>query len=419
MIIVYTNNMKKRKLKIKYKNFIMLVAIIFILVIGIKFSFSKPNKNDVSINDQFVGMNLEEVKQLCNVQKLKCNIEYEFNNNVLKDIIIDNQKDNDEYNILVSKGKITADILKDKKVNELGKVPIMMYHGIVNQEETKYTGGNVDKDGYNRTSKAFREDLEFYYQNGYRMVRLIDYINGDIDTELGLSPIIITFDDGNQNNFNVLGKDENGNLKIDPNCAVGILEEFKKKYPDYHVTATFFLMNGLFNQKEYDEDIMKWLVENGYDIGNHTTNHSDFTKISIDKTKEVVGEMYQKLESILGDKYVPIIALPYGSPYKKTHNNYSSILKGSYNGYSYETLAALRVGWDSEVSPYDKTFDKTFLKRCRSYDNNGVEFDIKMVFKNLESSRYISDGDKNTITIKEKDEEKLNKYIEREIIKYK
>ena len=40
------------------------------------------------------------------------------------------------------------------------------------------------------------------------MVRLIDYVNGDIDTELGLSPIVITFDDGNQNNFNVLGKDE-------------------------------------------------------------------------------------------------------------------------------------------------------------------------------------------------------------------
>lgn len=410
--------MKKKKLKIKYKSVLVVLVLIVILIIGISISFSKPKKSKIIINDSFVGMNFENVKELCNEQQLKCNFSYEFNNEILKDIVIENQKKDNEYNLIVSKGKITVDILKEKKVNELGKVPIMMYHGIVLEKETKYVGGNVDKNGYNRTSNAFREDLEFFYQNGYRMVRLIDYVNGNIKTELGLSPVIITFDDGNQNNFNVLGKDENGNLKIDPDCAVGILEEFKRKYPDYNVTATFFLMNGLFNQKEYDEEIMKWLIEHDYDIGNHTTNHADFTKIGIDKTKEVVGKMYQKLESILGDKYVPIIALPYGSPYKKTHSNYVHILKGSYNDFEYETLAALRVGWDSEVSPFDKNFDRTFLKRCRAYDNNGVEFDIKMVFKNLESSRYISDGNSNTITIREKDLKNLSENVDKEIIKY-
>lgn len=410
--------MKKRRIKIKYKNILVVILVFVVLIIGISVSFSNDKNNNAEINDLFIGMNVNDVKKLCDEQKLSCNYTYEFNNEVLKDVVINNQKENNQYNILVSKGRITNDILIEKKVNELGKVPIMMYHGIVNQDETEYIGGNVDRDGYNRTSNAFRDDLEFYYQNGYRMIRLIDYVNGDIVTELGLSPIVLTFDDGNQNNFNVLGKNEKGELEIDPNCAVGILEEFKKKYPDYNVTATFFLMNGLFNQKEYNEDIMKWLVENGYDIGNHTTNHSDFTKISIDKTKEVVGGMYQKLENILGDKYVPIIALPYGSPYKKTHTNYPYILKGDYKGYSYETEAALRVGWDSEVSPFDNKFDKAFLKRCRAYDNNGVEFDIKMVFKNLESSRYVSDGNKNTVTIKEKDEIKLGKNLEKEIIKY-
>ena len=43
----------------------------------------------------------------------------------------------------------------------------MMYHGIVDTTENEYTGGNVDKDGYNRTSNAFLEDLEFYYEKGY------------------------------------------------------------------------------------------------------------------------------------------------------------------------------------------------------------------------------------------------------------
>ena len=59
-------------------------------------------------------------------------------------------------------------------VDELGNVPVMMYHGIHNipSNETGYVGGNVDVDGYQRTAEAFRQDLQFYYDNGYRMIRL-------------------------------------------------------------------------------------------------------------------------------------------------------------------------------------------------------------------------------------------------------
>ena len=112
------------------------------------------------------------------------------------------------------------------------------------------------------------------------------------------------------------------------------------------------------------------------------------------------------------------MALPYGSPYKKTHANYSYILKGTYNGFNYETTAALRVGWDSEASPFDKTFDKTFLKRCRAYDNNGVDFDIEMVLRMLDKNRYISDGDKDRIVISSDNQDMLNNSIDKEIIMY-
>lgn len=407
----------RKKVKIKYRNIAILLIILLGGVFVLKISFGKSDKI-VKINDNFDNLQEIDAKKLCDSQSLTCHFDYVYNSQVSKGLVISSEKNNNEYNIVISNGQVSIDDYKKYKVNELGKVPIMMYHGIVNTLDNKYTGGNVDKAGYNRTAKAFREDLEFYYQNGYRMVRLIDYVNGNIDVPLGMSPIVLTFDDGNKNNFNVLGLDDNGNLIIDPNCAVGILEEFKKKYPDYNVTATFFLMDNLFNQKEYDEKIMHWLVENGYDIGNHTTTHPDFTKISRDKTLEVVGKMYQKLDKILGNKYVKIVALPFGSPYKKTHANYSSIISGTYNGYSYETKALLRVGWESEVSPFDKNFDMQFIKRCRAYDNNGSEFDIQMVFKLLENTRYISDGDINTIVIKESDTNKLSSDITKEIIKY-
>ena len=279
----------------------------------------------------------------------------------------------------------------------------MMYHGIVNKtnDDTSYVGGNVDKDGYNRTVEAFRNDLEFYYQEGYRMIRLNDYVDGIVDVELGKSPIILTFDDGNENNFKVVGE-KDGGLLIDPNCAVGVLEEFKNKYPDYGVTATFFVNQGLFGQDEYNEKILKWLVNHGYDIGNHTMTHVDFTKIGIEETKKEIGGLYQILDKIIPNQYVSVVALPFGSPYRQEHGNYETLLNGDYLGVKYETNAALRVGWVAEVSCFDKNFKPVFLKRIRAYDNNGKDFDIEMNFKLLKSNRYVSDGDKNTVVVLEK-----------------
>ncbi len=412
--------MKKKKRKLKYKNIFILVGIIFIVVVVIlsrkSMGASPKEKISFDIIKSYEGKKIDVLENKLKDENIEITKEYQYSNKYFADEIISLDYNGKEVKAIISKGKPDDKYYQEKKINELGNVPIMMYHGIIDTLDNKYTGGNVDKNGYNRTVKAFKEDLEFYYKNGYRMIRLNDYINGKIDVAEGLSPIILTFDDGDKNNFNVLGKNPDGTLQIDPNCAVGILEEFKKSHPDMNVTATFFVMAGIFNQSSYNKEILEWLVSHGYDVGNHTTTHPDFTTISTDKAREVVGKMYQKLDELIPGKYVKIVALPFGSPYKKTHENYPVILKGIIDGYEYETEAALRVGWEPEVSPFNQNFDKTFLKRCRAYDNNGKEFDIEMVFKNLEKNRYISDGDVDTIVIRSKDENKLNKELKNVII---
>ena len=92
----------------------------------------------------------------------------------------------------------SAEEYRNAGVNELNSVPILMYHRVygMKNSETEYTGGNVDKDGYNRTSEAFEADLRSYYEMGYRMMRLTDYVDGYIDVPFGYSPVILTFDDG-------------------------------------------------------------------------------------------------------------------------------------------------------------------------------------------------------------------------------
>lgn len=418
--------MKKIFLCLLFTSFLVIGAIIII----------NNNKKTTIKNQKMIdltGYSIEDVRNYADENDLNLKVNDIYSDEFIKDTVV-NQSIlvGEEYirgsdltvDLIIGslEDKRNAEIKKyiDNNVNELGRIPIMMYHGIHDKKnsDTNYTGGNIDKDGYQRTAEAFRNDLEFYYQNGYRMIRLTDYVDGIIDVELGKSPIIITFDDGLKNNINVIGLDENGNIIIDPNSAIGILEEFKKKYPDYNVTATFFVNSELFNQPEYNEKILKWLVENGYDIGNHTATHADFTKINIDKTKYQIGSVYELLDSIIPNQYVNIVALPYGSPYKKSHENFSHILTANYNGNTYYTKSALRVGWESDYSPFSINFDKTFLKRIRAYDNNGIEFDIEANFKNLESNRYISDGDKNKVVVKQSDLSLVNNEFNFEIVAY-
>lgn len=419
---------KTKRVNIKRILISILIILIFIFLLFMFFNKRNIKEEEKILMENMVGKKINIANDELKKYNLDISIEYEYNDMVEKDKIISQSinegtplKDNDKITFIVSLGKIDKEKLKSDGINELGKVPIMMYHGIKNikNSETPNTGGNVDRDGYTRTVEAFRSDLEFYYKKGYRMIKLSDYINGKIDVEYGYSPIILTFDDGNDNNIKVTGLDNDGNIIIDKNSAVGVLEEFKKKYPDYNVTAIFFVNNGLFNQPEYNEKILNWLVDNGYEVGNHTKNHDNLSKTTTSETEEVIGYMYQKLDSILGDRYQKIVALPFGSPYLKSHANYKYVLNGKYNGKEYETASALRVGWEPEVSPFNKEFDKTFLKRCRAYDNNGREFDIDMVFNNmLEKTRYISDGNINTIVTSNANSGLISNKIDKEIILY-
>ncbi len=395
------------------KKIAVILVVFSIIVFGCTNKLKMPD---------FYNKNYAEAKKFADKNNLEISYEEVYDDNIVKGNIIGqnidkNKKINRDTKLVF---KISKGIDYGKyNVDESGYVPIMMYHGIenINDEDTMYIGGNVDKDGYIRTAESFRRDLEFYYNNNYRMIRLKDYINGDIDTELGKSPIILTFDDGRSNNIKVIGCDDNGNIIIDPNSAVGILEEYKKKYPDFNVTATFFINGGLFNQDKYNDEIIKWLIDNNYDIGNHTYSHPDITTITKSETIEEVGKMYEKLSNITSE-YINVVALPFGSPYDSMHNNFPAILDGTYNGKEYHTDATLRVGWEASYSPFSKKFNKNFLKRIRAYDNDGNDFDIEMNFKMLENNRFISDGDKNTITIKEKDKQYINENIDKKYIYY-
>src|SRR5215470_12794692 len=103
--------------------------------------------------------------------------------------------------------------------NELGKVMILEYH-LIEEKESRW----------GRSVQGFRSDLEQLYQKGYRTISLGEYIDGTVAIPAGTKPVILTFDDSSPGQFRYVVRD--GEKKIDPDCAVGMLLNFGARHPD-------------------------------------------------------------------------------------------------------------------------------------------------------------------------------------------
>lgn len=312
-------------------------------------------------------------------------------------------------------GKDTAADKKDRKEeidlalkpNEAGKIMILMYHNI-GEEEQEWV----------RTPDNFRKDMETLYEKGYRPISLTDYVNGSIFTEEGMTPVVITFDDGNLNNFEYL---EDGRIKKD--SVIGLLMDFHERHKDFPLEATFFV-NGKrpFRQDSLIAAKLNFIIESGMDIGNHTKDHSGFKKAGAEEIQEQIGAEAQFLMNIISrdDYIVNTLALPFGErPKEESLTKY--LASGSYQGVPYENIAVLNVGWNPAYSPYDKRFDQTSIPRIRAsemnVDNVGL-YNYLDYFDKHPEERFISDGIAEIITVPAEKKEFVNGSADRELYLY-
>ncbi len=283
------------------------------------------------------------------------------------------------------------------KPNENGQIMILMYHGIGNEESE-----------WVRTVSNFKKDLETLYKNNYRLISLLDYINNDIDVEAGFTPIILTFDDGLQNQFNYI--DDKGTYIIDPKCAVGILEDYCNKNLDFGKAATFYIYYPVpFRQKDFLLEKLTFLVSNGYDIGNHGYNHENLGKISTKEVQESLAKNAESTKNILNDYVVESLALPYGAAPKG--ENYKHVVSGEHRGFIYKNRAVLKVGSNPAPAPNHINFDPSRLPRVRASEifvNGTGLYDYLEYFEKNPGKKYISDGNKDTITIPKNELDNIN-----------
>jgi peptidoglycan/xylan/chitin deacetylase (PgdA/CDA1 family) len=294
--------------------------------------------------------------------------------------------------LLSAAGPQPAGRIEPLAPNELGRVLIVMYHGVAAPESE-----------WQRTPEAFRKDLESLYDRGYRPIGLRDFAKGEISTPKGLSPVILTFDDGRPNNLDFI--DSPTGRRAAPHTAVGILEDFAALHPDFPLKATFFLSGKRpFGEAATAKEKVQYLIDKGMDIGNHTDSHANLSLpryASAQAIQRSIGLQSARLEAMAGPGYtVDTYALCHGAR-PQNRSLWPFLVAGAHQGHSYRHVAVLNVGGPPALSPFDSAFNPASLPRIRGSDHpsapRGLSYWLHRFDKDPDS-RFVSDGDPHLIT---------------------
>ena len=229
--------------------------------------------------------------------------------------------------------------------NELGRVPVMMYHRILEHP----TGD------YERSPADFVADLTYLEKNGFVPITLADFVAGKIDIPAGKHPVVLTFDDGTTSQFELVDG------KPKPGTAYALMQTFAAAHPDFPAIASFYVNAAPFGTKA-GEGALAYLTAHGSEVGVHTVHHY---LLSIKTDAVVQSEIADNLTMInTADpaQKVTTMALPFGGR-PEVH---ALAEKGSSGGTSYDLAGVLAVGASPSHSPYNAAFDPFYIPRIRA-----------------------------------------------------
>lgn len=271
--------------------------------------------------------------------------------------------------------------------DELGQVPVLMYHQL-----TEKPAGV-----YDRTPADFRAELERLAREKYVPVTARDFQTGRIDIPAGTHPVVLTFDDSTNSQVRL---DQNGNPA--PDSAIAILAETAKKHPGFKPVATFFVNADAFSATG-SAKALKWLKEHGHEIGNHTDRHPNLGSLDEAGAARAIAGGQKAIEKAAPGTRVTSLALPFGAMPKPA----GVALRGT----GYRNDGVYLVGANPSVSPFAKTFAPGTIPRIRSAGpkDEDAEFGSSRWLDKLATgkNRYVSDGDPNTVAFPRASQDKV------------
>ena len=278
--------------------------------------------------------------------------------------------------------------------NELGVIPVIMYHEVKGTKDTDLI----------RSIAGFKKDLEVLHKAGFYPVNLGDVVNHDIDVPAGKSPVVLTFDDARGSQFQLI--EQADSMKVDPNSAVGIMEDFYKKHPqEWALRGTFFVLPKSkstlepFGQVNLGTQKMEYLVKQGFELGNHSTHHRSFRGYTPAQIQEELGFAHNAITEAVPTAKIRVVAMPMGV-FPRDKKNWPYLLKGQFQGKSYEYQAAFLAAWRPMPSPASKEYDPLRLERINSINGtNGIrDWVEKLTGGAAVMPRFVSDGDSSVIS---------------------
>lgn len=271
--------------------------------------------------------------------------------------------------------------------NEMGMVMVLEYHRLADSESS-----------YVRSIENFKNDMETLYQKGFRVITFRDMMRGHFDVPAGKTPVVISFDDSTESQMRYLSRGDKAVL--DPECALGIMEAFAKKHPDFGSTALFNVMPELFEQPKYKKRKLDYLLQNGYEIGNHTVTHPLLAKLSDEQVQKEIAGLQEIVEETAPGTRLDILCLPYGSE----PMNKELMFKGSSGGTTYKNKWALLVGSNPFYPVYHYRNPGNVVPRVQVMDYNpnsgaGAEGSAYWFryFERHPETLFVSDGDPATV----------------------
>ncbi|GAA1514704.1 polysaccharide deacetylase family protein [Sphaerisporangium rubeum] len=289
--------------------------------------------------------------------------------------------------------------------NELGLVPVIMYHRILHERIA----------GIDRTPQQLREELERLARSGYVPITAAEFAAGRIDLPAGTHPVVLTFDDGNPSHF-ALGAD---GLPL-PDTAVGIILEVARRYPEFRPVATFWVNKDPFGLRDHAQQkaAVAWLTSRGFEVANHTYGHPDLRRLSKKKVSEAIVRQERLLRRV-GAPPSTTFALPYGSVPRKR----SVAHDGKWDGTRYHFDAVFLAGAEPSVSPYAKSFERHSIPRIQSNGKKGEcrkwcsRYWLQWLDEHPDE-RYTSDGDPAHISMPQRFRGKIQAKLRRSAVLY-
>ncbi len=349
-------------------------------------------------------INTDEQKPQTNVESKNSTedkqSQIEDNTNIQDDEGNKNEAVNEPIKEVEEKEPIDYNVVKP---NEVGKVMVVMFHNFVDTYDPK-----KHHKYWTTTFDNFEKLLNTLYEKDYSLISLTDYLDNNVDVPAGKIPIVFTFDDGTQGQFNLV--EEDGKLVVNNKSAVGVMQKFYESHPDFGMKATFYinLESNSFSGAGTMSERLKYLADMGFEIGNHTYSHYilNQAKKADDVIKEVGGNQ-KKLNEIFPGYIMNSLALPTGAYAPKEFRQYEE--KGEYQGIKYLNRAIMEVGWDPTYSPVDFKFNPLSTHRVRAAGMVNVDADLTWWLGKLSrGEQYISDGEPDTIVIPETKQSQVN-----------